>query len=158
MIEYLTTFHGATLNRLLQAVLEDLQPPYSVSGCKALGIIDKLVTVPFWRYLQSSSVSFLKMSDIYTKMRDCFERWCNNAQSVFEIFFPDRTSLHDDVVACLCELTENDHLVENCSNCYSRASPSQLRGCLSIIYPLENTTMYLIFILYHVSAQDQCYS
>ena len=67
MLEYLSNFHGGTLNCLLQAVLKDLKSPYFVAGCKALGIIDKLVTGPFWRYLQSSSVSILYMGDMYTK-------------------------------------------------------------------------------------------
>ena len=57
MLEYLTNYHGTSLNRLLQAVLKDLKSPLLIAGCKALGNIDKLLTGPFWRYLQALSVS-----------------------------------------------------------------------------------------------------
>ena len=63
METYLLHHHPSTLNRLLQAVLSDLQVSQFVTGIRALGIIDKIVTGPFWRHLQSSSVSILEMSD-----------------------------------------------------------------------------------------------
>ena len=44
MTKYLTTAHGSALNLLLQAVLADLKVPQYLAGCRALGIIDKLVT------------------------------------------------------------------------------------------------------------------
>ncbi len=44
MIEYLTRHHGSDL---LKAVLVDLQSDYNIVGCKALGIIDKVVTGSF---------------------------------------------------------------------------------------------------------------
>ena len=47
MMHYLNQCHGDSLNRLLQAVLNDLHSPHLIAGCKALGIIDKLVTGPF---------------------------------------------------------------------------------------------------------------
>ena len=43
MVQYLTLHHAAPLNQLLQAVLKDIQCPYLIAGCKALGIIDKIV-------------------------------------------------------------------------------------------------------------------
>ena len=55
------------------------------------------------------------MGDMYTKMRDCFKKWSNDARAVLEneeLLFPDHTSVHDDVATCLYEPTENDHLVE----------------------------------------------
>ena len=47
MEDYLK-FHHGPLNRLLQAVLSDLSVPKYIAGCKALGIIDKIVTGPLW--------------------------------------------------------------------------------------------------------------
>ena len=84
MVQYLTLHHAAPLNQLLQAVLKDLQRPYLIAGCKALGIIDKIVTGPVWRCLQSSTVSILEMSDIYAKMKQKFDEWGNDSQGVIE--------------------------------------------------------------------------
>ena len=77
--EYLRRHHPGTLNRLLQAVLSDLQVSHFVAGARALGIIDKVITGPFWRHLESSSVSILEMSDTYCKMRSSFEKWSKDA-------------------------------------------------------------------------------
>ena len=48
MIKFIQTVHGAQANRLLQAVLADLQDDMYISGCRALGLIDKAVTGPLW--------------------------------------------------------------------------------------------------------------
>lgn len=115
MIEYLTNSHGSSLNRLLQSVLKDLKSPYFIAGCKALGIIDKLVTGPFWRHLQSSTISILGMSGVYTNMREKFERWSSDAQKVLEneeMLFEDCTSTADEVASYLFEPADDDHLVQ----------------------------------------------
>ena len=82
MVDYLKYSHGQ-LNRLLQAVLSDLGVPKYIAGCKALGIIDKIVTGPLWRHLMQSTVSILNMSNVYAKM-EMFEKWGQDAQSVLE--------------------------------------------------------------------------
>ena len=117
MTQYLTHSHINSLNRLLQAVLSDLQTPHLIAGCKALGIIDKLVTGPFWRFLQTSTVSILQMSEWYTMMKDKFEEWSSDAQKVLEnqdVLFEEFTSLtvRDEVAACLYERTEEDPMVQ----------------------------------------------
>ena len=55
-------FHHGPLNRLLQAVLSDLSVPKYIAGCKALCIIDKIVTGPLWRHLVHSGGTILEMS------------------------------------------------------------------------------------------------
>jgi len=60
MENYLLQYHHSALNLPLQAVLSYLKVSHNIAGVKALGIIDKVVTGPFWRYLESSSVSILK--------------------------------------------------------------------------------------------------
>ena len=79
IINFLTK-SWSTLNRLLKAVLEDIQNDLFVAGCKALGLIDKLVTGPLWRVLESNLhilevpkyykalLTFLKSDDISTFM------------------------------------------------------------------------------------------
>ena len=46
-MEDLKFYHGPP-NRLLQA---DFSVPKYIAGCKALGIIDKIVIGPLWRHL-----------------------------------------------------------------------------------------------------------
>ena len=64
-----------TTNRLLRSVEADLCVPELIAGCKALGLIDKLVTGPLWRILEDSSISILKMSDKYAEMEQKFIAW-----------------------------------------------------------------------------------
>lgn len=42
-----------TPNRLLQAIREDIDNDVNIAGCKALGLIDKHITGPLWRILES---------------------------------------------------------------------------------------------------------
>ena len=115
MEKYLHQHHPTALNRLLQAVLCDLKVSHYVSGVRALGIIDKVVTGPFWRYLESSSVSILKMSETYSKMKEKFEKWSIDAQSVMEaddLLFPEYTNLDDPVSKVLSQQSPDDVMVE----------------------------------------------
>lgn len=48
MIKYIKNVHGRQANRLLQSVLADLNEPIYISGCRAFGLIDKIVTGPLW--------------------------------------------------------------------------------------------------------------
>ena len=110
METYLLHHHPSTLNRLLQAVLSDLQVSQFVTGIRALGIIDKIVTGPFWRHLQSSSVSILEMSDTYSKMKNKFEEWSKDAQVVMDnedLLFPGVTNNDDSVSKVLFHSVPN---------------------------------------------------
>ena len=42
-----------TPNQLLRAVNQDIQVPEYVAGCKALGLVNKIITGPLWRVLES---------------------------------------------------------------------------------------------------------
>ena len=113
MVQY-TQSHDNSLNRLLQAVLSDRRSPHLIAGCKGLGIVDKLVTGPFWRFLQTSAVSILQMSEVYTTMKEKFDKWSSDAENVLEtqeVLFKEFTSLTYDV-ATLFEPTEKDHMVQ----------------------------------------------
>lgn len=115
MVEYLTQHHGTSLNRLLQAVLTDLQSDTNAAGCKALGIIDKIVTGPFWRHLKTSTVSILDMSKAYTEMKEKFDEWGNDSHSVLEneaSLFPDFTNADDPVAHCLFQSSDYDSAVQ----------------------------------------------
>ena len=51
-----------TPNQLLRVVNQDIEVPEYVAGCKALGLVNKIVTGPLWRVLESD-VSILDMND-----------------------------------------------------------------------------------------------
>ena len=96
--KYLSEHHDGLLNRLLQAVLTDIRIPQYIAGCKALGIIDKVVTGPFWRKMESSTISILDMSEVYSKMKGKFDRWGKDARLIMdneEVLFPEFTNCND---------------------------------------------------------------
>ena len=115
MIDYLTSHHGSNLNRLLQAVLADLKSDCNIAGCKALGIIDKVVTGPFWRHLKTSTVSILDMSAVYTEMKEKFDEWGDDSQQLINSqasLFPEFTNADDPIAQCLFQPTKNDGIVQ----------------------------------------------
>ena len=115
MEKYLHHHHPGTLNRLLQAVLSDLQVSHFVAGARALGIIDKVITGPFWRHLESSTVSVLEMSDTYCKMRSKFEKWRKDAQAVMDnedLLLPDFTNKDDPVARALFQSSQDDVMTQ----------------------------------------------
>ena len=84
MIKFIQTVHGKEANRLLQAVLSDLRNPTNLAGCRALGLIDKVVTGPLWRKLVESSTSVLQMSSVYTRVKAKFDTWSQNSCSILQ--------------------------------------------------------------------------
>ena len=59
-----------TPNRLLKAVLEDILIDNYMAGCKALGIIDKLITGPLWRLLELEETHILDIPEQYKKLQN----------------------------------------------------------------------------------------
>ena len=113
MFDYWRTSRGS-LNLLLQAVLADLKVPQYLAGCRALGMIDKLVTGPLWRHLQLSSTSVLSMSEVYTAMMEKFDEWGKDAPAVVEgcaHLLPQHES-DDDVYKAVFIQSEYDALVQ----------------------------------------------
>ena len=95
---------------LLKAVAADLAEPVYLAGCKALGLINKLLTGPLWRVLESK-MSILDMNEVYTCMRDQFKVWSEDASS----FLEGQTALFDDTTIKHGEILD-DLLVENSNN------------------------------------------
>ena len=79
LIFYFMTLHGAlyyisdavktffgivwqTPNQLLRAVLSDIEVPEYLAGCRALGLVNKVVTGPLWRVLEAPDISILDMN------------------------------------------------------------------------------------------------
>ena len=56
---------GYKSNMLLTAVMEDLCVPEYLAGCKALGLISRLITVPLWCQLEDSEIHIMDIGNIY---------------------------------------------------------------------------------------------
>ena len=113
--KYLKDHHNRPLNKLLKAVLADLHVVHQIAGCRALGIIDKLVTGPFWRKLESSTVSILNLSKLYTKMKEKFDIWGEDASSLMEneaVLFAEHTNADDTVAKDLFTPSSHDALTQ----------------------------------------------
>ena len=102
-----------TPNRLLKALLDDASCKLYVAGCKALGLIDKHITGPLWRILESN-LHILDLPHYYNQLLS-FVKQCTNVGDFMTgeaIPFPGKPITKDAVwVALVAESPEYDHLV-----------------------------------------------
>lgn len=86
-------------NQLLRAVVVDAQERVILAGVRALGIIDKTVTGPFWRLLNTPGFNILSLNQHLLNMRIQMERWSRDASSLLDgepLFPEDIAELHKD--------------------------------------------------------------
>lgn len=115
MIQFIESVHGKQANRLLECVLKDLKNPAFISGCRALGLIDKIVTGPLWRKLEESSTSVLKMGSTYCEIKDKFDTWSNDACALIEgsaVCIPGAEIHEDDVWNALIQSNLTDTMTQ----------------------------------------------
>ncbi|XP_065679984.1 uncharacterized protein LOC136094302 [Hydra vulgaris] len=98
-------------NNLLKAIKEDITNLVFIAEVRALGIIDKLLTGPMWRIIESlDSILFLNPYLLRLKVR--LSSLCIDASSLLFAngkIFEDTNLLHQDVVYTkLFECTQND--------------------------------------------------
>ena len=89
-----------TSNQLLRAVFHDICVPEYVAGCRALGIINKVVTSPLWRVLEAADISFLEMNGYYQTLVASMHKWSQDASILLHgeaVFFPDFPPVEDAV-------------------------------------------------------------
>ncbi|XP_070547896.1 uncharacterized protein [Ptychodera flava] len=87
-------------NRLLSAVSEDLQIPVYKAEIRALGLIDKVVTGPYWRIVEKVD-NILDMNQHLLQMKLGLERWTHDATTVLEgepMFAPEVAPIHKDAL------------------------------------------------------------
>ena len=84
-------------NKLSKAVYHDLQIPSFLSGCRALGLINKFVTGPLWRLFESG-IHILDMNKHYQKMCDLFLELSVDSSKFIsgDISFFDNVDIHKD--------------------------------------------------------------
>lgn len=104
-----------TPNNLLRAVLADIKVPEFVAGCKALGLINKIVTGPLWRVIESKDISILDMNSRYHHLLECLVDWSSDASAVVSgeaILFSDFRPELDLVFDSLSKPYEFDSTVQ----------------------------------------------
>ena len=76
-------FKWPSPNRLLQLVAKDIVEPVYLARVRALGILDKIVTGPFFR-LTETAMSVLKLNPHLKRMQECFEQWSTDASPLLD--------------------------------------------------------------------------
>ena len=92
-------------NRLHTAILSDISNDDILSGCRALGLINKFMTGPLWRAMVEPDTNILQMSPIYSSMLDSLNQWSVNPDEVLSgtaLPFPNAVVEKDDVLTKLC--------------------------------------------------------
>ena len=85
-------------NRLLQLVAKDIVEPVYLAGVRALGILDKIVTGPFFR-LTENAKSVLDLNPHLKRMQECLEQWSTDASPLLEgatLFDEEVVPIHRD--------------------------------------------------------------
>ena len=109
LITFLEGLDKDNENQLVVAVKRDLKVRNFKVGCRALGLINKLVTGPLWRKMVEEK-SAISMSGHYQKMVQCFKKWADNPND----FILGKDSLFDnllhkdDIFEALIEPNEAD--------------------------------------------------
>ena len=94
--EHLKIFfeHYGKDNKLLSAVQHDLEVTSFLTACRALGMIDKLITGPVWRAI-SKDGHILDMNVFYQRLYDKFMLWGSDAS---EFMTGDVKLFGDDIL------------------------------------------------------------
>ena len=93
----------------------DLSVHEYIAGCKALEIINKIVTGPLWRVLECKKIAILDMNEQFRTLLSCLNDWLINASSVVAgeaVVFDDFPPSVDSIHASLFAPSEYDAIVE----------------------------------------------
>ena len=106
LIEKFFTEVWQTPNQLLRAVFSDVKVPEYRAGCKALGLVNKMVTGPLWRVLETQDTSILDMNEKFYHLKSSLEQWSQNALPVltgeailYNDFPPTKDHIFESLVA-----------------------------------------------------------
>ena len=68
-------------NPLLKAVLADFRIPFVLAGCKAFGLISKLVMGPLWRIIENNNIHIFKLGEFMTEILNKLQFASDNISS-----------------------------------------------------------------------------
>ncbi|KAJ8364705.1 hypothetical protein SKAU_G00135360 [Synaphobranchus kaupii] len=86
-------------NQLLRSIVVDAQEKAHLAEVRALGIVDEMVTGPFWRLISQQGNNILSLNHHLLNMKIHFERWSQDASSLLEgeaLFSEDIVEVHKD--------------------------------------------------------------
>ena len=69
---------------MLKAVHSDITVPELVAGCRALGLINKIITGPLWRVLESDNVMILEMNTYFHVLITKLDEWAQDASRLLQ--------------------------------------------------------------------------
>ncbi len=104
-----------TPNQLLRAVLSDVQVPEYLAGCRALGLVNKVITGPLWRVLETPEISILDMNEYLQMLIAHLDLWSLDASDVLAgeaVLYPDFPPKEDPIWHCLTAATDLDPLTQ----------------------------------------------
>ena len=73
-----------TPNLLHVAVRKSIGEEEYVVACRVLGLVDKLITGPLWRELESTTSTIADMSRVYEQLCDSFDKWKDDATDLLD--------------------------------------------------------------------------
>ena len=105
-IEKFFTEVWQTPNQLLRAVLAGVKVPEYQAGCKALGLVNKIVTGLLWCVMESKDATILNINEKFCHLKSCLEEWLQDATSVlsgeailYSNFLPNKDCIFKSLVA-----------------------------------------------------------
>ena len=81
-IEYFIKHVFGTSKPLLGAILNDMAILQYKAALKALGLLNKYLTGPLWRLLESSEISVLETHSVFKQMTSSLREWSQNASEL----------------------------------------------------------------------------
>ena len=115
-----------TPNQLLKAVHSDIRVPELVAGCRALGLINKVITGPLWRVLESDNVTILEMNTYFDVLITKLDAWAQDASRLLQgdaELYADYPPTKDEIWYRLIASTDHDataqELLEILCNAFS---------------------------------------
>ena len=138
--EHIVTFLKkvwGTPNRLLQAVLNDAENNLNLAGCKALGLIDKHISGPLWRILESN-IHILDVPNYYRVLHTFLKTEDISGFMTGEnIPFPAVSIKKDDLWVALTLPSPLDPLVEQILQASFKSLELLLERVLVDLHPAE---------------------
>ena len=103
--------YGRPPNQLLKAVHSDIRVPELVAGCRALGLINKIITGPLWHVLESDNVTILEMNTYFDVLVTKLDAWAQDASRLLQgdaELYADYPPTKDEIWYCLIARIDHD--------------------------------------------------
>lgn len=89
--------------------------PEHLAGCKALGLVNKVVTGPLWRILETSDITILETNEYFQMLITHLDLWSLDSTDVLSgnaVNFPDFPPSEDEIWKSLIASSEYDVIAQ----------------------------------------------